>query len=233
MSRAERILALLKAEPLTPEQLATKLHEPRDMIQDSLLSLKSRNLAKRVDARGHGKGAVWGAIGPDIPIRKPSTPTAWTPEAEAKIKALWLDGVPASAIEATLGGLYSRSAITGKLGRMGILGTVQRANMDRGLKQRIEARQRREGRQKAAQPVAAPTATKAPPVVETASSAGVMLLALLPWHCRWITQGSGEFAVFCACRHTEGSVYCEPHRRMSVTERPADKRHMRLERWAS
>lgn len=234
MSRAERILAALKAENLTPEQLATKLRESRDMIQDSLLSLRARGLAKRVDARGHGKGAVWGAIGPNIPIRKPSTPTSWTPEAEAKIKTLWLDGIPASAIEAALGGVYSRSAITGKLGRMGILGTVQRANMDRGLKQRVEARQRREGRQKAAQPVVAPQPTKPPPAPETPATGPVIpLMALQSHSCRWpIGDPSHETFGFCGVRKDVGRSYCIAHARQAVQVQHGDKRFMRLARIA-
>ena len=58
--------------------------------------------------------------------------TGWTEARVARLKQLWTDGLSASGVARALGGV-SRSAVLGKLLRLGLLKTRKPASAPRGL----------------------------------------------------------------------------------------------------
>lgn len=156
----------------------------------------------------------------------------WSDEMTDKVVKLWRGGMSAQTIADRLGDGHTRNGVIGRLSRIGELENVRPgATVDsNALKQRIEARARREGRQRPF----VPQPTKSLPDPETPVTGPVIpLMALQSHSCRWpIGDPSRETFGFCGVRKDVGGSYCVAHARQAVQVQHGDKRFMRLARIA-
>ena len=161
---------------------------------------------------------------------------AWTDERIDELRKLWADGLTASQIASSLGGI-SRNAVIGKIHRLGLSGRAKATS------QQVRVRKRRIAAERPAYPSPAPrravaiaagnTALKAV-VVEAAAPHAVPraapepkpvfaavivplrepvgLMELKPDHCRWPIghPGDADFR-FCGLKSPAGQPYCAGH----------------------
>jgi len=150
--------------------------------------------------------------------------TTWTDERVEKLKALWKEGLSSTQIAMRMG-LPSRSAVIGKLFRLGLTDEM-RGNKSQKVIQRIV----RAGRPKSTFGKAAPT-TQPPPQVETPpqfqresfvpiiddeidvpASERKALVDLDAGDCRWPIGHPGDPGFgFCGKSAASGLAYCEAH----------------------
>lgn len=129
----------------------------------------------------------------------------WTEERVEKMKALRSEGYSASIIANELGGV-SRSAVIGKLHRLGLFGSHKVGKRHKGgpkPKPRVEGL------------VRPPRVIHAAPLPKEDTPKGplVMFADLEPHHCRAIyghPRGGGDWG-YCGCDRVPGSSYCADH----------------------
>jgi GcrA cell cycle regulator len=136
----------------------------------------------------------------------------WRDDRVATLKQLWADGLSASEIARTLGGV-TRNAVLGKLHRLGLLGTRPRIPLEakrvRPRRTRIIARRTSVPQRASAGAVVAPPDWPG----EIASVEG-----LGAHHCRWpIGDPRAEGFSFCG-RRADGGPYCPAHRAVAFIE---------------
>ena len=159
---------------------------------------------------------------------------SWTDERIEVLRKLWAEGMSASQIASSLGGV-TRNAVIGKIHRLGLSG-------------RVKAPQARPGRSRgatAAAPVAmaAPKPAAAPrvmaagalavkvveePEMETAPepaqvvplSAGITMMDLSASSCRWpVGDPSAANFRYCGARAAPGDTYCRAHSEQAFPSR--------------
>lgn len=135
----------------------------------------------------------------------------WTAERVEMACTLWREGYTASQVAMQLGGV-SRSAVLGKLNRLGV--GRRDAPPRQPLHVRMRQRRRQEKgerayfRQPAARLLKTEQATEQQPL-------HVKLLDLGPHDCRW-PFGDRPNYTFCGARQAADSSYCPTHRAMSL-----------------
>jgi GcrA cell cycle regulator len=130
---------------------------------------------------------------------------SWTDERVEQLKSLWTEGLSASQIARTLGGV-TRNAVIGKVHRLGLAG---RATPTRVERPRLPSAPR----------VSVRTHIPEPPVVEEdplmlADGHHATVLTISNTMCRWpIGDPSDNEFHFCGHKPKTGSPYCEAHAR--------------------
>lgn len=159
--------------------------------------------------------------------------TDWTDERVARLTELWNAGRSGTEIALDLGGV-TRSAVIGKVHRLGLDGRVQvqppkpKAGPQRtATKALLTARSTFLGKMGAGSPPIRPAAS-GPEIITMPPAAGpemerCTLLQLREGKCRWPVgdPGAPDF-FFCGSRTAEGLPYCTYHAR--VAYKPADRR---------
>jgi GcrA cell cycle regulator len=140
----------------------------------------------------------------------------WTEPRVALLKALWADGLSAGQIAAELGGI-TRSAVLGKVHRLGLEGRARVARPPRPKAQRPRVQRmvsviRDRGRR--LMEIVAPLPLPASDDAQIPIAQRVSLLQLDGTTCRWPVgdPGTAEF-FFCGAAPAEACVYCAAHAR--------------------
>ena len=131
------------------------------------------------------------------------SPRLWTEPRIRRLVGLWHDRLSAARIARALGPEFTRSAVVGKLFRMGLR---------RSEEQRIEAQSAGARRSaKRLRPPALPSVPLPPPAPCAVVPRLVGILELCGSSCRWPYQVDGETRF---CGHTAASegTYCPEHR---------------------
>ncbi len=166
---------------------------------------------------------------------------SWTDERIEELRKLWADGLSASQIANTLGGV-SRNAVIGKIHRLGLSGRVKAARAPaRRTTTVAAAAAATAARAKPASPprvmAVGSTVVKvvereayevAPePVVTAAVLAlheGVTLLDLKQSSCRWpVGDPSSEGFRYCGARTGQSETYCAAHAEVAFPSRTRNK----------
>ncbi|UOM32761.1 GcrA family cell cycle regulator [Acuticoccus sp. I52.16.1] len=153
---------------------------------------------------------------------------SWTDERIEVLRKLWAEGMSASQIASSLGGV-TRNAVIGKIHRLGLSG-------------RVKAPQTRATRARSA-PIVAPKPAAAPRVMAAGAVAvkvveepeieeipqtaeivplteGMTLMDLSASTCRWPVGDPSDPAFrFCGARTTQGDTYCRAHAEQAFPSR--------------
>jgi GcrA cell cycle regulator len=130
---------------------------------------------------------------------------SWTDERVEQLKSLWTEGLSASQIARTLGGV-TRNAVIGKVHRLGLAGRAAPSRIERP---RLPSAPRLNIR----------THTPEPPVVEEdpihlPDGNFATVLTINNAMCRWPIGDPSEHEFhFCGHKPKQGSPYCEAHAR--------------------
>jgi len=152
----------------------------------------------------------------------------WTDERIDTLRKLWLDGLSASQIATTLGGV-TRNAVIGKVHRMGLSGRAAPSQPTRVVfKAPRPARppvstppvMRRALPQPAPQVIASPV--REPEIMERGSATVLTLGAHM---CKWpIGDPSTDDFTFCGRRNGDEGPYCVEHARLAYQPQQARKK---------
>jgi GcrA cell cycle regulator len=151
----------------------------------------------------------------------------WNDERIADLTRLWQDGLSASQVAERLGGI-SRSAVIGKIHRLGIAGRAA-PSRPRPLGGRPPSLKISTGEDRRA-PVARPPRPAPRPVVVFDADATASLLTLTECGCRWPIGDPGEADFgFCGRPQAGGGSYCEGHGSMAVRSRETAMKRPQVE----
>lgn len=155
---------------------------------------------------------------------------SWTSERIEELRRLWADGMSASQIATSLGGV-SRNAVIGKVHRLGLSGRVKAPQARAGRQRAAVAPGRRTaaigptGRVMAAGALAVKV-TEEPeiaPLLEAQIvpfNGGVALMDLSASACRWPVGDPSDAAfAFCGARTPQGETYCRAHGELAFPAR--------------
>jgi GcrA cell cycle regulator len=174
----------------------------------------------------------------------------WTDARIAQLARLWAEGLSASKIAETLGGV-SRSAVLGKLLRLNLLGSRGSASAPRRYDGQIGNAVRSEALRGEASIVQASRLAAGPPspprsAWREAAFAPLSGTQPRPWlsrdagECAFPVGGDGVDVVSCCAPTRPRSAYCEAHHRLvfkatSPSARAAEQRRWAeaVERWAA
>lgn len=174
-------------------------------------------------------GSVKGAVFELLPPGRNQVNTPWTADRTERLELLWRQGVSAGIIARSLDYPFSRSAVMGKIHRMGLVG-VQSQTSVRGLnKPRHERRRGRPPvlREKRPRPPAHPLLAIYAVTVEPGALRTVLTVG--PKECRWVTDVATP-AAMCGHPVTPGYVYCAHHAHRAY--RTADAQPVKRDRRA-
>jgi GcrA cell cycle regulator len=130
---------------------------------------------------------------------------SWTDERVEQLKSLWTEGLSASQIARTLGGV-TRNAVIGKVHRLGLAGRASPARIERP---RLPSAPRLNVRTHTPEP---PVVEEDPIVMDDGNFATVLTISNSM--CRWPIGDPSENAFhFCGHKPKNGSPYCEAHAR--------------------
>jgi GcrA cell cycle regulator len=145
-------------------------------------------------------------------MTNPSQPrsTGWTEARLARLVELWSARLSAAQIARQLGGGLSRSAVVGKLFRMGLTREPAERHAARADGGRQSRRKQRgaERPRRPSEPARAPMAEAAPGSAQRLTG----ILELTGASCRW-PYAIGEETRFCGHGVRAGSPYCRAHHR--------------------
>jgi len=151
--------------------------------------------------------------------------TGWTEARVARLKQLWTDGLSASGVARALGGV-SRSAVLGKLLRLGLLKTRKPASAPRGLdleggsdEAKLAAAFRLHRSRPRREPP--PTPWRADAFQPLAGSAPRPWLSRGPGECAFPVGGEGEGTLSCCARTRGAGAYCPHHHAIVFRASPA------------
>ncbi|ORE92405.1 GcrA cell cycle regulator [Stappia sp. 22II-S9-Z10] len=152
---------------------------------------------------------------------------SWTDERIEVLRKMWADGMSASQIANSLGGV-TRNAVIGKIHRLGLSGRVKAPQAGRA-RPRPAAASAAAPPPPVAKPAPAPRVMAAgalavkvveqpemevapAPAAIVAFSEGIGLMDLSHSTCRWPVgdPSSADFR-FCGCKVGAGDIYCRPH----------------------
>jgi GcrA cell cycle regulator len=148
--------------------------------------------------------------GLDHPVDGARTPSAWTPEREARALRLYLEeGFTAAEVADALGADISRAAVSGKIRRLGF-----HKRQARGANEPPPVRPLRRPRVERRLPPQRPPQPLPPLRHVGAAGVPAPLASLTTQACRWPIDDPGagrmHLALFCAGPISRG-VYCEAH----------------------
>jgi GcrA cell cycle regulator len=166
----------------------------------------------------------------------------WTDARIAELVRLWQGGVSAGGIAETLGDGVSRSAVLGKLHRLGLLGSRKAAAAPRryaGSVPPAPAPALASGRPPPP-PLRLAEVPSAPPVTAWRTAAFVTLRGTTPrpWltrefgECAFPVDGEGAATLSCCAPVRRGSVYCAAHHRIAYKAFPPSAREEEQREWA-
>ena len=141
------------------------------------------------------------------------TYTIWNPEMTEKLTQLWREGKSFSQIGEIMG--FTRSAIAGRIRRLGLLGDRQKKSTLPPPKPPKLAKPKKPK----PLPIIAPEADMEEVVEETPAPQGLQLIDLDPKSCRW-PFGDPRDADFYFCgktRKNEFTPYCREHHALAYT----------------
>jgi GcrA cell cycle regulator len=152
----------------------------------------------------------------------------WTDERVETLKKLWLDGLSASQIAKSLGGV-TRNAVIGKVHRLGLSG---RATPSQPARTTFKApRPARPAQPQAPRRVATPVASQAPvpvaprPIVYDEQPGSATVLTLGAHMCKWpIGDPSADTFTFCGKRIDGDGSYCVGHARVAYQPQQSRKK---------
>lgn len=135
--------------------------------------------------------------------------TKWTDDRIDLMKLKWADGYSSSQIARILGGGISRSAVIGKLSRLGLAGgdIVKR----QAPKPRFVS---------VLKPAVPPEPAVEHPPLTLADGKNVTILTVNDRMCRWPYNDPGPSFHFCGHAPRFGSPYCEFHARKAYKPHP-------------
>lgn len=141
------------------------------------------------------------------------TPHVWTDERIEKLKAFYAEGFSCSGIAERLGGGVTRSAVIGKIDRLGL--NAEHKVMPRPKKPRLCVPKATKVKTDA--PLYVPREVHAPPPLEI-DGQHVNLLQLKDSMCKWPIGNPGDPDFhFCAIKPALPRPYCEAHWRAAHT----------------
>lgn len=152
------------------------------------------------------------------------TQANWTDERVEQLKTLWTEGLSASQIARTIGGV-TRNAVIGKVHRLGLTGRVAPAQPEHP-RQPAAVQQR---------PAVAAAHPEEPPRPQTEEEPQALddghfatVLTITDHMCRWPIgdPSDGEFH-FCGRKVKPGSPYCEAHARKAYQPQQSARRSER------
>ena len=152
------------------------------------------------------------------------TASAWTKDRVGRLKTLWLDGWSAEQIARELANGITRSAVLGKLHRLGL--STGRAPVQRNV--RPHGAQAPSRKRRAPSAPAAPAARPLPPEpAKPAPEQGLAsVLSVGRRQCRW-PLGDPKASDFSLCgRPIARGAFCEPHAARAYTPAPETARHL-------
>lgn len=182
-------------------------------------------------------------------------PGGWTPERVAKLNKLWKEGLSASEIAKLMNCGFSRNAIIGKLDRLGLMGSREKASPPAKAARAVgpgktsanpfgrstvaDTKARIERQAKVAE--ALKTGAAIPPFVRTKNVPVAIALAPRHWitrrhgECAWPVSGAGYETMSCCNRRAPEGPYCAEHKAIGTTgEKASVKSLMRgARRWAA
>ena len=143
---------------------------------------------------------------------------SWTDERVDTLTRLWRDGLSASQIARSLGGV-SRNAVIGKVHRLGLSGRARPAPGTRGAKPKDERRPR----PARVAPAAGAGPSTAPEVLARLPTTGLAsVVSVRRGQCRW-PLGDPFADDFRLCgRPTVRGAYCAPHGAVAYRTTPKD-----------
>ena len=157
---------------------------------------------------------------------------SWTDERMEELRKLWGEGLSASQIANSLGGV-SRNAVIGKIHRLGLSGRVKtprsparRPTAARPAKPKAQARVMAVGSTvvkvvegEVPEPVIEPRVAEIVPI-----NGGVGLLDLKPGCCRWpVGDPADENFRFCGAKTGPNDTYCQAHAELAFPARARAK----------
>lgn len=132
----------------------------------------------------------------------------WSDNQVAELKVMWGDGMSCSQISRVLNKKYpyqvSRSAVIGKVHRLGLTGRTPRVSPQRTYPPKPP-------KQKRQPPTPLPPTEPITPVVWTDGQPGVPLVESTKEHCSLIEGEPTADARVCGHKRLEGSPYCQGH----------------------
>lgn len=144
----------------------------------------------------------------------------WSEALIARASELWLAGFTGGEIGRRLG--LSRSAIMGKLRRLGLLRNDRRPRVPMRRAAQLQAipvpkpAPRKVPRKRNTRPLPPPEPYQAPPPPPVPPIGSFNLLDLRHNSCRW-PEGDGPIYVFCGRPQASQSSYCEEHTKRSLS----------------
>ena len=127
--------------------------------------------------------------------------TRWTDEKEAILRKMWKEGASCLAVARELGGGFTRSAIAGKVQRLGL--DKRRDDAPRAMRRKAAYFATNITKKKKFQAVAPTPAADTVP----AEFRGLTFAQLEPWHCRY-PRGEKAPYLYCGAPKVRDS-YCE------------------------
>ncbi len=133
---------------------------------------------------------------------------SWTDERVDQLRQMWTEGLSASQIARSLGGV-TRNAVIGKVHRLGLSGRASPARAERPRIRTIAPRPA----QPKPQPLE-PVVVQEP--LQTAEGENITVVNIARNQCKWpIGDPSDSAFKFCGHAPRPGSPYCEAHSRMA------------------
>lgn len=133
----------------------------------------------------------------------------WTAERVEKLKQLWKEGLSGARIAAAIG-CDSRSAVIGKVHRLGLSGRITTSR--KAMSERQSQNRRVQNRATRVQTVAALLQSAPLPIPPASDVATVSFADLEDHHCRWPVGDPRQAGFgFCGCPKVSGLPYCEGH----------------------
>lgn len=147
---------------------------------------------------------------------------SWTDERVEMLKKLWADGLSASQIARTMGGV-TRNAVIGKVHRLGLSGRATATRSERPRRVTVP--------KPIAKPVPArPIFVEEPLRLENGDF--VTMMTISDRMCKWpIGDPARDEFRFCGRKSSDGHPYCEAHARLAY--QPAQARRLRAKRTAN
>lgn len=144
----------------------------------------------------------------------------WTDPRVALVRKLWADGLSASHIANRLGGV-SRSAVIGKVHRLGLSGRAKRRVADRpATPKRSRERRKPNPRIEHLRHVLGPShEPRAEPDTLASAAVGakrITIADLEPCHCKWpLWETDDDPRAYCGQDRAAGLPYCTAHARIA------------------
>jgi len=130
------------------------------------------------------------------------TASAWTDDRVGRLKTLWLEGQTAEQISRDLAHGISRSAVLGKVHRLGL---------SSGRTTTPATARVRQAKSVARSEAVAPTVQAAPALARTAETGRATVQSVGRYQCRWpLGDPTAPDFSLCGCRAIRGA-YCGPH----------------------